>query len=71
MTVLSDCRRFEEDKIYADSFLGCLWRLSDKTDAGAVLKSVSPYMGAGMSMRVNPESVTLCFYPEGRRLAGL
>ena len=62
MTVVSDYSNFEEGKLYTDSLLGCIWKLAERTEKGAVLKNL-PQNGMKAKLTVEPETKTLSFYP--------
>ena len=63
MEVITDYKRFEKDKLYMDSFLGCIWRLAERTEQGAVLQNVPLKGASGVKLTVEPETTRLSFYP--------
>lgn len=63
MTVVSDYSNFEEGKLYADSLLGCIWKLAERTEKGAVLKNLPQNGMKGAKLTVGPETTRLSFYP--------
>ena len=63
MEVISDYKRFEKDKLYMDSILGCVWKLTERTEQGAVLQNISSKGVPGVKITVEPETTRLSFYP--------
>ncbi len=63
MIVLSDYSGFEEEKLYIDSLLGCIWKLSERTEKRAVLKNVPQNGVKGVRLTVEPETTRYSFYP--------
>ncbi len=63
MAVISDYSKFEEDKLYTDSLLGCMWKLAERTEKGAVLRNLPRDGMAGVKMTVEPKRTRLSFYP--------
>ena len=64
MEAIADYTKLRENTYYTDNYFGSVWKVTEWTEKGAILRNLLPNRKIGMLISLEPDIFRLDFYPK-------